>query len=465
MFKIGCAPRDPLFDNIAAILSTTYLLQRRGLIDSTYIQSMHSEVAQISADDIIPHNNLVDTPRPLLNFVFAARMFKRITGATPDTFLEGLTPSQKRGNKLHTPFNSHMLEKAVEVTQGQLERRLVDTGVTWQPFKSNLELIPSSIPRGHRITHMKYMFNGLLTTPRLRFLDNVVVSDCPFCGMSNGDDRRHWAECPCLRRIFEQLYGATMTVTISHDCFHMQTPLDGRELQLVLAFLHAVWRCRCAIVRGHSFHDYHDMCAHFHSVIEDPWLHGNPACLTRAERRLTNSRVPAMPDNSLVYFWDGASWKRGADRLASYGAVLRVNGVVVGRLGVYLGDQTNNEAEYQGALAVLRHALSMRCPRIFLYGDSKLVVSQLNGVWMCKADNLAPYYEQGLALVRDLELSRDEGRFDMVHVYREFNVDADAVANAAIDRWTGRTNVVIDDNWSNTHIDPTVLRSLRLPAT
>ena len=172
-----------------------------------------------------------------------------------------------------------------------------------------------------------------------------------------------------------------------------------------------------------------------------------------------------MPNNSLVYFWDGASRKRGADRLASYGGVLRVNGVVVARLGVYLGDQTNNEAEYQGALAVLRHALSMRCPRIFLYGDSKLVVSQLNGVWMCKADNLAPYYEQGLALVRDLELSRDEGRFDMVHVYREFNVDADAVANAAIDRWTRRTNVVIDDNWSNTHIDPTVLRSLRLPAT
>ena len=72
---------------------------------------------------------------------------------------------------------------------------------------------------------------------------------------------------------------------------------------------------------------------------------------------------------------------------------------MVARLGVYLGDQTNNEAEYQGALAVLRHALSMRCPRIFLYGDSKLVVSQLNGVWMCKTDHLAPYYEQGLACV------------------------------------------------------------------
>ena len=64
--------------------------------------------------------------------------------------------------------------------------------------------------------------------------------------------------------------------------------------------------------------------------------------------------------------------------LASYGALMQNNGATVSRLTVFIGVCANNEAEYQGALAVLRHALSVRCSRIFMYGDSKLVVSQIN---------------------------------------------------------------------------------------
>ena len=84
---------------------------------------------------------------------------------------------------------------------------------------------------------------------------------------------------------------------------------------------------------------------------------------------------------------------------ASFGASLRFNNVVIACVAVYFDDATNNEAEYQGALAVLHHAVSMQYTRVLVYGDTKLVVSHLNGQWRCRVDNLTSFYEQGLALV------------------------------------------------------------------
>jgi ribonuclease HI len=138
---------------------------------------------------------------------------------------------------------------------------------------------------------------------------------------------------------------------------------------------------------------------------------------------------------------------------ASFGALLRVNGVTLSRYGAYLGDNTNNEAEYQGVLAVLRHALSSRFTRICIYGDSKLVVQQLNGLWQCKAINLAEFYEQGLGMVRRLREACAPGCFTLAHVYREFNVDADSLANEAIDRRGTTDSLVIDDHWTSFELD------------
>ena len=90
---------------------------------------------------------------------------------------------------------------------------------------------------------MKDVLNSLLTTARVRFMHDVVVGECPFCGMHAGDDRRHWVECSVLHRIFNDLYGGQTALTVCHDSFHLQIPLGGRELQLLLAFVHAIWRC------------------------------------------------------------------------------------------------------------------------------------------------------------------------------------------------------------------------------
>ena len=95
---------------------------------------------------------------------------------------------------------------------------------------------------------------------------------------------------------------------------------------------------------------------------------------------------------------------------------------------------------------MLRHALASRATRICIYGDSKLVVSQLSGIWQCKADNLTLYYEEGLRLIRQLQAVCNDGLFCLSHVYREYNVDAHALANVALDNHVNLP-VVVADNW------------------
>ena len=161
-----------------------------------------------------------------------------------------------------------------------------------------------------------------------------------------------------------------------------------------------------------------------------------------------------MPTNTAVYFFDGASRAPRANddaRKASFGALLRYNGVVQARIAVRVGDKTNNEAEYLGVLEVLRHAENSRFDRICVYGDSKLVISQLNGEWKCKAAHLAPLYETGLQIIRRLHGACSDGLFRLSHVYREYNADADSLANVALDNPPVHRNVVVDDTWTTTH--------------
>jgi ribonuclease HI len=162
---------------------------------------------------------------------------------------------------------------------------------------------------------------------------------------------------------------------------------------------------------------------------------------------MLRSRVPNLPGDSLVYYFDGASRKAEGGRSASFGALLRVDGVTVARYAVYLGDRTNNEAEYAGILAVLQHAVLQRSTRVCIYGDSKLVISQLTGEWKCKASNLVANYEIGLDLVRQLHDKCASGFLRLSHIYREFNADADSLANVALDQRTASDAVIVSDAW------------------
>lgn len=123
---------------------------------------------------------------------------------------------------------------------------------------------------------------------------------------------------------------------------------------------------------------------------------------------------------------DGAS--RGNPGPASYALVLKdPSGKVVFQLGKKLGRQTNNVAEYYALLAALDYAVGHGIKALRVRSDSELLVRQIKGQYKVKSDDLKPLHERALKLARQLEY------FVIEHVLREFNREADGLANQALD--------------------------------
>jgi len=128
----------------------------------------------------------------------------------------------------------------------------------------------------------------------------------------------------------------------------------------------------------------------------------------------------------LIAYTDGAS--RGNPGEAAYGVrVCDEDGTEVACFGDYLGRQTNNYAEYQGAIAALRWALEHDVAALEIRSDSQLIVRQIEGRYRVKSATLRPLWQEARRLVEQLET------FRIVHLRREHNVEADSMANAVLD--------------------------------
>ena len=109
----------------------------------------------------------------------------------------------------------------------------------------------------------------------------------------------------------------------------------------------------------------------------------------------------------------------------------------------FLGEGiSNNIAEYQGLLAAVRHAAHRRHLRVCVQTDSKLVANQVSCLWACRKDELRHWLERVWHAMRLVE-SRG-GEVLVEHIYREYNKEADALANRAVDErrsmeWRERT--------------------------
>ncbi|MFO1518848.1 MAG: ribonuclease HI family protein [bacterium] len=126
-------------------------------------------------------------------------------------------------------------------------------------------------------------------------------------------------------------------------------------------------------------------------------------------------------------FCDGAA--RGNPGPASAGAVIKnASGEVVAEISEYLGETTNNQAEYQALRFGLQKALELKIHELDVFLDSELVVKQVKGLYKVKHPDLIPLHREIKSLL---------GKFSHVsvsHVYREKNKEADKLANLAIDR-------------------------------
>jgi ribonuclease HI len=136
--------------------------------------------------------------------------------------------------------------------------------------------------------------------------------------------------------------------------------------------------------------------------------------------------VAVMP--VLTLYCDGAA--RGNPLgPAGCGAVLYDEArVEIAALKKYLGRATNNEAEYEGLLLGLEHAITLAASRISIRADSELLVKQVRGEYRVKARNLVPLHARAIEMVSRI------GTWDAEHVPRKQNARADELANEAIDR-------------------------------
>jgi len=126
-------------------------------------------------------------------------------------------------------------------------------------------------------------------------------------------------------------------------------------------------------------------------------------------------------------FSDGAS--RGNPGPAGAGALLYdPRGEIRARVARYLGETTNNVAEYQALIFGLQAARQHKVRRLQVFADSELLVRQLTGRYRVKSPHLLPLWREA---VRELQ---QFATWSVSHVPREENHLADELANQAIDR-------------------------------
>lgn len=102
------------------------------------------------------------------------------------------------------------------------------------------------------------------------------------------------------------------------------------------------------------------------------------------------------------------------------------------------GTGTNNQAEYLAVIALLDLAIEHKVPDLLIYGDSQLVINQLNNEWGVKSENLWSLYQTAAKLIKD------SPNVQLKWIQREANGLADALSKKALGIFD---TAKLDDNW------------------
>ena len=103
------------------------------------------------------------------------------------------------------------------------------------------------------------------------------------------------------------------------------------------------------------------------------------------------------------------------------------DGGVLAERNAYIGETTNNVAEYTALIQGLRLARDKGITDVSVRMDSELVVSQVTGAWKIRNDRLRALAVEARRLLNGFD------SFDIAHVRRENNADADRLANQGMD--------------------------------
>ena len=124
-------------------------------------------------------------------------------------------------------------------------------------------------------------------------------------------------------------------------------------------------------------------------------------------------------------YFDGCS--KGNPGPSGCGSVIFSSGKEIWGSSIFVGErETNNVAEYNGLLLGLKKAIEMNIKRLIVYGDSLLVIKQMNNQYKVSSERLLPLFNEAQEL---------KSEFDMilfVHVYRTQNKRADELSNMGL---------------------------------
>ena len=149
------------------------------------------------------------------------------------------------------------------------------------------------------------------------------------------------------------------------------------------------------------------------------------ATAAERERAEVATKVAEGPPRVRL-FSDGAA--RGNPGPAGAGAVIvSPAGHIMAKIGKFLGESTNNVAEYTGLILGLKRAKAMGIKELDVFSDSELLVKQLAGEYAVKAEHLKLLYDEAQTLLKAFP------EVHVAHIPREENKAADEMSNRAID--------------------------------
>lgn len=130
--------------------------------------------------------------------------------------------------------------------------------------------------------------------------------------------------------------------------------------------------------------------------------------------------------SKLIIHTDGAS--RGNPGKAGIGvAIYDKDYNLIEELCKFIGESTNNVAEYQAMILAAQKAVDYNAAEVAFKTDSELLVRQLKGIYRVKSPNILSLYHELVILLHKIPA------WKIQHVRREENVRADALANQGID--------------------------------
>lgn len=140
---------------------------------------------------------------------------------------------------------------------------------------------------------------------------------------------------------------------------------------------------------------------------------------------LAGAELSAIPIGaSLVFYTDGAS--SGNPGPAGIGIVIfDAQDRQVGKVSLFVGETTNNIAEYSAVIRALKIAIYFQAKSVRVRTDSELVVRQINGQYKVKHEGLVPLFEQVMELMKQIPSVKVE------YIPRNQNEKADFLAKKA----------------------------------